>query len=193
MQMVPREQFLPTVRMHITGPLEMLLEEAVTEAAVTFCRESELITLDRLLPSASAGSLEVVCNVDGVTSSNVLHLTDAGGEPLDSGRDYFAISANELSILTDLSNVRIWYVATPVKGAKELPAQLYHEHAEAIAHGVASLLYAQPDRPWSDPKRASYHRSEFVEGWRRAGRFRKQHSAPTQVEFYNPPRKHCFF
>jgi len=193
MQMVPREQFLPTVRMHITGPLEMLLEEAVTEAAVTFCRESELITLDRLLPSASAGSLEVVCNVDGVTSSNVLHLTDEGGVPLDSGRDYFAISANELSILTDLSNVRIWYVATPVKGAKELPAQLYHEHAEAIAHGVASLLYAQPDRPWSDPKRASYHRSEFVEGWRRAGRFRKQHSAPTQVEFYNPPRKHCFF
>lgn len=123
----------------------------------------------------------------------MLHITDAGGVPLDSGRDYFAISANELSILTDLSNVRIWYVATPVKGAKELPAQLYHEHAEAIAHGVAALLYAQPDRPWSDPKRASYHRSEFVEGWRRAGRFRKQHSAPTQVEFYNPPRKHCFF
>ncbi len=193
MQMVSREQFLPTVRLHITGPLEVMLSEAVTEAAITFCRESALLTLDRLLPSASAGSLEVVCNVDGVTSSNVLHITDAGGVPLDSGRDYFAISANELSILTDLSNVRIWYVATPVKGAKELPAQLYHEHAEAIAHGVAALLYAQPDRPWSDPKRASYHRSEFVEGWRRAGRFRKQHSAPTQVEFYNPPRKHCFF
>lgn len=193
MQMVPREQFLPTVRLHITGPLEILLEEAVTEAAITFCRESELITLDRLLPSASAGSLEVVCNVDGVTSSNVLHLTGADGAPLDSGRDYFAISANELSILTDLSSVRIWYVAAPVKGAKELPAQLYNDHSEAIAHGVASLLYAQPDRPWSDPKRANYHRAEFVEGWRRAGRFRKQHSAPTQVEFYNPPRKHSFF
>jgi hypothetical protein len=193
MQMVPREQFLPTVRLHITGPLEMLLEEAVTEAAITFCRESELITLDRLLPSASAGSLEAVCNVDGVTSCNVLHLTEDDGVPLDSGRDYFAMSANELSILTDLSNVRIWYVAAPVKGAKELPAQLYNDHAEAIAHGVAALLYAQPDRPWSDPKRASFHRAEFVEGWRRAGRFRKQHSAPTQVEFYNPPRKHSFF
>ena len=93
MQMVPREQFLPTVRLHITGPLEMLLEEAVTEAAITFCRESELITLDRLLPSASAGSLEAVCNVDGVTSCNVLHLTGADGVPLDSGRDYFALSA----------------------------------------------------------------------------------------------------
>ncbi|BBU05032.1 MULTISPECIES: hypothetical protein [Aeromonas] len=193
MQMVPREQFLPTVRMHITGPLEMLLEEAVTEAAITFCRESELITLDRLLPSAAAGSLEVVCNVDGVTSCNVLHLTGADGVPLGSGRDYFAMSANELSILTDLSDVRIWYVAAPVKGAKELPAQLYTDHAEAIAHGVAALLYAQPDRPWSDPKRANFHRAEFVEGWRRAGRFRKQHSAPTQVEFYNPPRKHSFF
>ena len=66
-------------------------------------------------------------------------------------------------------------------------------HAEAIAHGVAALLYAQPDRPWSDPKRANFHRAEFVEGWRRAGRFRKQHSAPTQVEFHNPPRKHSFF
>ncbi|ENC9557680.1 hypothetical protein H9X88_11990 [Aeromonas hydrophila] len=193
MQMVPREQFLPTVRLHITGPLEMLLEEAVTETAITFCRESELITLDRLLPSASAGSLEAVCNVDGVTSCNVLHLTGADGVLLDSGRDYFALSANELSILTDLDDVRIWYVAAPVKGAKELPAQLYIDHSEAIAHGVAALLYAQPDRPWSDPKRANYHRAEFVEGWRRAGRFRKQHSAPTQVEFYNPPRKHSFF
>ncbi len=193
MQMVPREQFLPTVRLYITGPLEMLLEEAVTEAAITFCRESELITLDRLLPSAPAGSLEVVCNVDGVTSCNVLRLTGADGVPLDSGRDYFAISANELSILTDLSDVRIWYVAAPVKGAKALPAQLYNDHSEAIAHGVAALLYAQPDRPWSDPKRAGYHRAEFVEGWRRAGRFRKQHSAPTQVEFHNPPRKHSFF
>lgn len=80
-----------------------------------------------------------------------------------------------------------------VKNATELPAQLYHDHADAIAHGVAGLLYAQPDRPWSDPKRAGYHRTEFVEGWRRAGRFRKEHSAPTQVEFHNPPRKHSFF
>lgn len=193
MQMVSREQFLPTVRLHITGPLEVMLSEAVTEAAITFCRESALLTLDRLLPSASAGSLVEVCNISGMTSCNVLHLTGADGVPLDSGRDYFAMSANELSILTDLGNVRIWYVAAPEKGAKELPAQLYTDHAEAIAHGVAALLYAQPDRPWSDPKRANFHRTEFVEGWRRAGRFRKQHSAPTQVEFYNPPRKHSFF
>ena len=39
MQMVSREQFLPTVRLHITGPLEVMLSEAVTEAAITFCRE----------------------------------------------------------------------------------------------------------------------------------------------------------
>lgn len=193
MQMVSREQFLPTVRLHITGPLEVMLSEAVTEAAITFCRESALLTLDRLLPSASAGSLVEACNISGMTSCNVLHLTGADGVPLDSGRDYFAMSANELSILTDLGSVRIWYVAAPVKGAKELPAQLYTDHAESIAHGVAALLYAQPDRPWSDPKRANFHRAEFVEGWRRAGRFRKQHSAPTQVEFHNPPRKHSFF
>ena len=54
MQMVSREQFLPTVRLHITGPLEVMLSEAVTEAAITFCRESALLTLDRLMPSASA-------------------------------------------------------------------------------------------------------------------------------------------
>ena len=64
------------------------------------------------------------------------------------------MSANELGILTDLSDARIWYVAAPVKGATDLPAQLYHDHADAIAHGVAALLYAQPDRPWSDPKGA---------------------------------------
>ncbi|MNS42991.1 hypothetical protein D3C72_753850 [compost metagenome] len=170
-----------------------MLGEAVTEATITFCRESALLTLDRLLPSASAGSLVEVCDIDGMTSCNVLHLTGEGGAPFVSGRDFFAMSANELSILTDLGNVRIWYVAAPVKGATDLPAQLYHDHADAIAHGVAALLYAQPDRPWSDSKRAGFHRAEFVEGWRRAGRFRKQHSAPTQVEFHNPPRKHSFF
>ena len=87
MQMVSREQFLPTVRLHITGPLEVMLGEAVTEAAITFCRESALLTLDRLLPSTSAGSLVEVCNISGMTSCNVLHLTGADGVPLDSGRD----------------------------------------------------------------------------------------------------------
>jgi len=100
MQMVSREQFLPTVRLHITGPLEVMLGEAVTEAAITFCRESALITLDRLLPSASAGSLVEVCNISGMTSCNVLHLTGEGGEPFVSGRDYFAMSANQPSSTT---------------------------------------------------------------------------------------------
>jgi len=193
MLMVPREQFLPTVRLHITGPLEQLMEEAITETAITFCRESGLLALDRPLPAQSAGALVTVCDLSELTSCNVLFLTETDGTQLVSGRDYFAISANQLSILTDLPATRLWYVACPAKGALTLPEVLYQEYAEAIAHGVATLLYAQPDRPWTDPQRAGYHRAEFVEGWRRAGRFRKEHSAPTQTEYHNPPRQHTFY
>ena len=82
-------------------------------------------------------------------------------------------------------------MAAPVKAPPTSPAQLYHDHAMPLP--MASLpRHAQPDRPGLTPKRAGYHRAEFVEGWRRAGRFRKEHSAPTQVEFHNPPANTFF-
>ena len=106
--------------------------------------------------------------------------------------DFFAMSANKLSILTDLSDARIWYVAAPVKGATDLPAQLYHDHDDAIAMACRCLALCPARPPWSDPKRAGYHRLSLLKVERRAGRFRKEHSARPRSNSTTRPAKHTF-
>ena len=104
------------------------------------------------------------------------------------------MSANKLEHPDRSSDARIRHVAAPVKGATDLPAQLYHDHDDAIAHGVAALLYAQPDRPWSDllSEQDTTGLSLLKAGVALAGSA-KSTVPGTQVEFHNPPRKHTFF
>ena len=193
MELVDRDLFLPALRQQITGPLEITMGEAITTASIAFCRESGLLALDRTVAAPAAGSLLTVCDQEGMTACDLLYLTTAeDGDPLKSGSDYFAISPNQVSVLTDLPDVRLWYVASPALAATQLPAQLLADHADTICHGAAAILYAQPDRPWADPGRAKFHQAAFVEGYRDAGRFRRNHAAPTQTDFSNPVRSHSF-
>ena len=186
--------FLPVLRRHITGPLDVWMLDAVGEAAIEFCRQSELICLDKVVASAGVGELISVCDEPGMKSCNLLYLTDSDGNPLESGRDYYPVSSNDISVITPWVNVRIGFAVEPVQGAEVLPEVLFRDHAEAIAAGAAAILYAQPEKPWTDPKRAGFYQQVFTEGWRRAFRFRKEHAIQPKTQvFINPVRRREFF
>ena len=186
--------FLPVLRRHITGPLEVWMLDAVGEAAIEFCRQSELICLDKVVASAGVGELISVCDEPSMKSCNLLYLTDSDGNPLESGRDYYPVSSNDISVLSHWSDVRIGFAVEPVQGAEVLPEVLFRDHAEAIAAGAAAILYAQPEKPWTDPKRSGFYQQVFTEGWRRAYRFRKEHTIQPKTQFFiNPVRRRDFF
>ena len=186
--------FLPVLRRHITGPLDVWMLDAIGEAAIEFCRQSELVCLEKVVASAGVGDLITVCDEQGMKSCNLLYLTDADGNALESGRDYYPVSSNDISVLSPWGAVRIGFAAEPLQGADALPVVLFSDHAETIAAGAAAILYAQQDRPWTDPSRAGFYRQVFTEGWRRAFRFRKEHSIqPKTQAFINPVRRREFF
>ena len=49
--------FLPVLRRHITGPLDVWMLDAVGEAAIEFCRQSELICQEKVVAGADAGTV----------------------------------------------------------------------------------------------------------------------------------------
>ena len=185
--------FLPLMRRHISGPLESMMVDAIKEAAITFCRKSELITMVRVVASAAAGSLLDVCDQDGLKASNIVRVINSDGDDLVPGVDYMAMSANEISIPAPLANFTIWYSAEPLPDAADLPAVLLDDYGESVAFGALAILFGQPGMPWTDGKRSAYYKTEFTEGCRRATRFRLDHSTPKQTQFDNPIRKHTFF
>ena len=185
--------FLPLMRRHISGPLESMMVDAIKEAAITFCRKSELITLVRVVASAAAGSLLDVCDQDGLKASNIVRVINSDGDDLVPGVDYMAMSANEISIPAPLANFTVWYSAEPLPDAADLPSVLLDDYGESVAFGALAILFGQPGMPWTDGKRSAYYQAEFTEGFRRATRFRLDHSTPKQTKFDNPVRKHTFF
>lgn len=192
--MVQPDQFMPAMRRHITGPLDVFMLDALREAAISFCRNSELLVMIRRV-DAAAGDLVEVCDINNLRACNLRYVVGADKVPLISGEQFFAMSPNEISALQPLSQVEICYVAEPTQDATALPAQLFSDHADAVCAGAAAILYAQPDRPWSDQKRAAYYNTVFTEGYRRAYRFRRENDmqAITGERESNPVRKRQFF
>ena len=142
--------FLPLMRRHISGPLESMMVDAIKEAAITFCRKSELITMVRVVASATAGSLLDVCDQDGLKAANIVRVINSDGDDLVPGVDYMAMSANEISIPAPLANFTVWYSAEPLPDAADLPAVLLEDYGESVAFGALAERLARqaPGSSW---------------------------------------------
>lgn len=194
MDMVDPEIFLPIVRRHITGPLEIMMKAAVVEAAIIFCRNSKYLVDSKTITGVIAGQAITVCDDDNLKSSDLNSIVDGVGELLSGGIDYIAISANQLKAKRDITSMTIGYNVEPIQSASSLPKPIYDDHAETIAFGAARILYLQPGMPWTDVKRSQLYDTEFTEGYRRAARFRlAQSNELIQSEFSNPVRARGFF
>lgn len=194
MDMVDPEIFLPIVRRHITGPLEIMMKAAVVEAAIIFCRSSKYLVDSKTVIGVVAGQAITVCDDDNLKSSDLNSIVDGDGNLLSGGIDYIAISANQLKAKRDISSMTIGYNVEPIQSASSLPKPIYDDHAETIAFGAARILYLQPGMPWTDAKRSQLYDTEFTEGYRRAARFRlSQSNELIQSEYSNPVRARGFF
>ncbi|WP_145517453.1 hypothetical protein [Yersinia mollaretii] len=188
--MATLDAFLPLIRKHISGPLEMMMTQAARDAAITFCRESlfcrDAVTFDQVIPEATYRLTES----KQVKSIKWLRVMDVA-QWLRAGIDFTAPCANEIRFHQPLTRVTVDFVIEPRRGATEVPEVLLADYAEVIAMGALEDLLIMPGKPWTDPPRSHYFGQRFVEGYRRAFRVALENSPI--AAFNNPVRQHEFF
>lgn len=192
MNLVELDLLLPHVRQLVAGPLDPWMIEALLKSAMTFCRDSEVVTTSRVVSSMADGQAVAVSDSYDLISVRIISVT-SGGQQLTPGDDYLSESPANIMALRPLSQVRIHYVVSPRSDSDVVPEVLVTHYPDAVAAGAAHYLCMQPNRPWSDPQRAAYFHTEMREGVRTAFRAQQEQAAPEQQSFRNPTRRRNFF
>lgn len=198
--MAALDVFLPSVRRHINGPLEIMMRQSVLEAAITFCRESMFCREELTLAAATPGTtyaltdsplVKCVKRLRVIDLSEQLRRPDVPGTVLIAGIDFNVLSANHIVFVRPFEKVAVLFAIEPRRGVTEVPEVLTDDYLDVIAAGALNDLFIMPGKPWSDQQRAGYFNAQFVEGYRRAFRDALENSPITS--FYNPVRKHEFY
>lgn len=198
--MTTLDAFLPSIRKHISGPLDIMMKQAALEAAITFCRESLLcrdaVTFDDVIPGATyllTESEQVKCvkRLRVLDLTNQVSNTSAPGIMLTAGIEFNVKSANQISFNQSLTQVAVDFAIEPRRDVTEVPDVLADDYADVIAMGALEDLFIMPGKPWTDPQRSQYFGVRFVEGYRRA--FREALDNSPITAFNNPVRQHEFF
>lgn len=173
------------------------------EAAITFCKESALVHLERRFDRVFEGQTVSFAKASSINrgarqhvsepqvTGSVLHRVTADGVTLTPGEHYHAQSAESIRFLAPLSNVCIIGAIEPLPTATLIPAVLVEDYSHEIAFGAASLLQQMADRPWTNYEMAQVNRAKFYDGIRDAYRFRIEQTESARVP--NPVRKRNFF
>lgn len=183
---VPLSDFRSEVLTEISDCPVALVDRATRRAAIDFCEYTltwrrELDphytwqgghTLDLDLEPQSRIAAVLYVQNDGIkvvpaTESKVDSTIEGWRNPdhQSSVAQYFFLPTRETLrlVLTPESSKAVSIIAAlkPIQGATKLPGSLYEDHVEAIGYGAKSKLLSMRGRPWSDPKFASYNKTEF--------------------------------
>ncbi|OEE65853.1 hypothetical protein A1OO_08575 [Enterovibrio norvegicus FF-33] len=201
MREVPVSAFVPRLRTLVNVPLIPLMESAVVDAAIQFCRQSQVVVytrrLDRVYAHQTLSAVEragINRRTQGRYKSAGIYRVERSGvtdKVVMTEDAYQALSLDEVSFTESASNVTLHAVIEPQQGTAHLPALLFEDWALGICAGAASFLLRQPDKEWSNVQLGVYQEREFVEQIRKAKRWRLEHTPAL-----NPPhavRKHEFF
>ncbi|MFJ5346693.1 hypothetical protein [Pectobacterium parvum] len=187
--MASLDAFLPAIRKHISGPLDFMMRQSALEAAITFCRESLVLTaVESGVTLTLTESLEVKC-VKRLLVTDISNPDDPA--VLVAGVDFTVISANHVAFTRPFGCIIILFAVEPRRNVDTVTDALADDYTDVIAAGALEDLYLMPGKPWSDPQRAAYFRSLFTDGYRRAYRDALDNSPITG--FHNPVRKHEFY
>ncbi|MGM3172500.1 hypothetical protein [Dickeya lacustris] len=193
--MAALDAFLPAVRKHITGPLDIMMRQSIREAAIAFCRESLICRDTVLLTNVQPGIAYPLTESPLVKCVKRLLITNLSNpdtpSELDAGTDFTVISANHLVFNHAYSRVSALFAVEPRRDADAVPDALADDYTDVVAAGALEDLYIMPGQPWSDPQRAAYFRAIFTDGYRRAYRDALDNSPVTG--FQNPVRRHEFY
>ncbi|EAW9117768.1 hypothetical protein NE92_26015 [Salmonella enterica] len=187
--MATPDNFLPYVRRNISGPLNIMMADAVLQAAITFCRKS-LYCRRTVTLSPEAGVTYSLVSDDGpVSCARIIRITTPERE-LFAESDVDISTAKTLRFTVSRPRVDVLFAVAPRADAKTVPDELL-DYPEVIGDGAASLLFMQQGKPWQDPQRSEYFREKFVDGYRRA--YRDALDLSQVSPFRNPVRRQRFF
>ncbi|UJZ96344.1 hypothetical protein IHC87_17400 [Photobacterium damselae subsp. damselae] len=174
--MVPVSDFLPALRMMVDVPIPGVMERALLQAAIRFCRESQCLFYSRSFDEVYEHQ-QVSAIGDQLSDKGKAQLKGAGvvfilsqGVELAKGRAYEVKGLNDIIFKRDLIDVTIEAFAEPTLTANQLPSMLYQDYLNTLCAGAASLLQMQPNQSWTQPDLAQYNEHLFVTGYREAFR-----------------------
>ncbi|ECO0851931.1 hypothetical protein AA073_21810 [Salmonella enterica subsp. enterica serovar Newport] len=187
--MASPNDFLPYVRRSISGPLNIMMADAVLQAAITFCRES-LYCRRTVTLNPEAGVIYPLVSDDApVSCTRIIRIATPERELfVDSDVDI----STDKSLMFTVSHylVDVLFAVAPRADSKTVPDDLL-DYPEVIADGATSLLFMQAGKPWQDPQRSEYFREKFTDGYRRA--YREALDISPVSPFRNPVRRQRFF
>lgn len=187
--MASLNDFLPYVRRNISGPLNIMMADAVLQAAITFCRESLYCRRTVTLTPDAGVIYPLVSDDDPVSCTRIIRIATPERE-LFADSDVDISTDKSLRFTVSHHWVDVLFAVAPRADAKSVPDELL-DYPEVIGDGAASLLFMQQGKPWQDPQRSEYFREKFTDGYRRA--YRDVLDISQVSPFRNPVRRQRFF
>lgn len=133
------------------------LRLALREVYRDFCRRSCCLRVRRRFPANPDGRYAVP-SVFG----ELYRITEVSsdGRLLREGREY-SIHGNLVQTSRCDGCVTIAWIEMPSLSSESAPRCIIERHGDAICSGVLARLYAQANRPWSDPQTAAMEAARY--------------------------------
>ncbi|HIE1976337.1 TPA: hypothetical protein ACXKGF_004381 [Escherichia coli] len=181
--------FLPYVRRNISGPLDVMMTDALSMSAVAFCRQSLLCRREATLSPSAGEDCVLPYDEDNEECVHIIRIASDKHEFL-GGRDVDIRKGHVLRFDSSPGQVGVLYAIAPKAGSRQVPDEL-NSWMEEVAAGALERLFMQEGVSWANPTRAQYFSVQFTEGIRRACRYVL---ATGQYSMYrNPVRRQRFY
>jgi hypothetical protein len=177
--LVKFSELIPLVRVETPECPNVLIQNAITRAAIEFCEKSTFWreTIDTLYTTDNVEEYDLDTPYGAVLSDIIWVQYD--GTPLSSKTESQLLAyTSGTTAYYSLLNPRVLKLApTPSTGKKaKIRAALkpkpsatairdyvYDEWSEAFYHGALQRLFVMPNKPWSSPELSLHHGAEFNE------------------------------
>jgi hypothetical protein len=181
----PLSDFLPKVLPHVPGCPDPLAENHVLEAAIEFCRRTNVwrVDLDPITLAANVSEYDLANPANGKVQlvERVLY----NGVPLDPKTPhqldqdmpgwptlkgsivaYYMLTRRKFRIVqipaaTETNAIVVQVSARPTRTATVLDSELYEEYLDEVAAGALSSLLGIPGKEWSSSAKAKERMDEF--------------------------------
>jgi hypothetical protein len=187
--MKPISEFFPRVMPHVPGCSEPLAQQALVDAAIVFCEESQVIRarLDEFSTTADQVSYELDApaqqqvarilevRVDGrpipaVMAEDVNLITDAVGSPMayytDATGSEFTLRL--FPVPDGVYQVQVSAALRPTRTATSVEDDLFNLWSDAVISGALARLMLVPAQPFSNPAAAGGYGASAASAARKA-------------------------
>jgi len=179
---VKYSDFSPYVRPEVQGCPDFVLERAVRDSAIEFCRRTDIYTPEPEFITIISGLNEYAVSLPTGTELN--HILDVfndkvalepvsynqlllklGDENTTGTPKYYAQRDNAdfyiAPIPADADSFRVLYSVKPTSSSTSIPDTIGKENRELISHGALYRLQMMSGQPWSNPSAAGSNKQLF--------------------------------